>query len=67
MLEGTVRDDEQQPIRHAAVTVMDTRGRQLVRHPVVHQKLMQSGVAVRADFTLHGRTRWTSSPVPAQH
>ncbi|MFG2357375.1 carboxypeptidase regulatory-like domain-containing protein [Streptomyces sp. NPDC048521] len=88
MLEGAVRDEEQQPIRHAAVTVMDTRGRQLVRtttnaqgeyavtglpegyiaivvaypgrHPVVHQKLMQPGVAVRADFTLHGRTRWTS-------
>jgi hypothetical protein len=88
MLEGIVHDDERQPIRHAAVTVMDTRGRQLVRtttntlgeyavtglpeghvaivvshpgrHPVVHQKLMQPGVAVRADFTLHGRTRWTS-------
>ncbi|MGW5664683.1 carboxypeptidase regulatory-like domain-containing protein [Streptomyces sp. NPDC003758] len=88
MLEGTVRDDEQQPIRHAVVTVMDSRGRQLVRtttnahgeyavtglpeghivlvvshpgrHPVVHQRLMQSGVAVRADFTLHGRTPWAS-------
>ncbi|WP_307820094.1 carboxypeptidase-like regulatory domain-containing protein [Streptomyces sp. MC1] len=95
MLEGTVRDGEHQPIRHAAVTVMDTRGRQLVRtttnaqgeyavtglpeghivlvvshpgrHPVVHQKLMQSGVAVRAGFTLHGRTRWTSSRALAQH
>ncbi|WP_051845172.1 carboxypeptidase regulatory-like domain-containing protein [Streptomyces sp. NRRL S-813] len=95
MLEGTVRDDEQQPIRHAAVTVMDTRGRQLVRtttneqgeyavtglpegyiaivvsyfgrHPVVHQKLMQSGVAVRADFTLHGRTRWASFRALSQH
>ena len=31
MLEGTVRDDEQQPVRHAAVTVMDPSGRQLVR------------------------------------
>ncbi|WP_328891001.1 carboxypeptidase regulatory-like domain-containing protein [Streptomyces sp. NBC_00316] len=83
MLEGTVRDDEQQPVRHAAVTVMDTRGQQLVRtttnaqgayavtglpeghiavvvsypgrNPVVHQKLLQSGVAVQADFTLHVR------------
>lgn len=95
MLEGTVRDDEQHPIRHAAVTVMDTRGRQLVRtstnaqgeyavtglpeghivlvvsypgrHPVVHQKLVRSGVAVRADFTLHGRTRWTSYRALSQH
>jgi hypothetical protein len=31
MLEGTVRDGRQQPVRHAAVTVMDTSGRQLVR------------------------------------
>ncbi|MGW1811876.1 carboxypeptidase regulatory-like domain-containing protein, partial [Streptomyces sp. NPDC002078] len=80
MLEGTVHDGEQQPVRHAAVTVMDTGGRQLVRtttnargeyavtglpegyisvvvshpgrDPLVHQKLLQSGVAVRADFTL---------------
>ncbi|MFR0359399.1 carboxypeptidase regulatory-like domain-containing protein [Streptomyces sediminimaris] len=86
MLEGTVRDAEQQPVRHAAVTVMDTGGRQLVRTttnahgeyaltglpegyisavvshpgrtPLVRQKLLQSGVAVRADFTLHdGRDR----------
>jgi hypothetical protein len=83
MLEGVVRDDEQQPIRHVAVTVMDTGGRQLVRtatnargeyavtglpegyvsvvvshpgrSPLVHQKLLQTGVAVRSDFILHGR------------
>ena len=88
MLEGTVRDGEQQPVRHAAVTVMDTGGRQLVRtttnargeyavtglpegyisvvvshparDPLVHQKLLQSGVAVRADFTLHDRRNGTS-------
>lgn len=91
MLEGIVRDDEQQPVRHAAVTVMDTRGQQLVRtttnaqgeyavtglpeghisvvvsypgrNPVVHQKLLQSGVAVRADFTLHVRPNWASTRV----
>ncbi|WP_406430576.1 carboxypeptidase regulatory-like domain-containing protein [Streptomyces sp. NBC_00631] len=88
MLEGFVRDSEQQPVRHAAVTVMDTSGRQLVRtttnprgeyavtglpegyvsvvvshpgrDPLVHRKLMQSGVAVRADFTLHDRCNRTS-------
>jgi hypothetical protein len=90
MLEGVVRDDERQPLRHAAVTVMDTRGQQLVRtttnaqgeyavtglpeghigvvvsypgrNPVVHQKLLQSGVAVRADFTLHARPNPATSP-----
>jgi hypothetical protein len=90
MLEGIVRDDERQPLRHAAVTVMDTRGQQLVRtttnaqgeyavtglpeghigvvvsypgrNPVVHQKLLQSGVAVRADFTLHARHNPATSP-----
>ncbi|MQY36903.1 hypothetical protein SRB17_49050 [Streptomyces sp. RB17] len=101
MLEGIVRDDEQQPVRHAAVTVMDTSGRQLVRtatdargeyavtglpegyisvvvsypgrNPLVHQKLLQSGVAVRADFTLHdrrGTTRAAAHPLdlgPARH
>lgn len=92
MLEGTVYDSEQQPVRHAAVTVMDTGGRQLVRtttntrgeyavtglpegyisvvvshpgrDPLVDQKLLQSGVAVRADFTLRDRrngTPWASS------
>ncbi|MFK0158487.1 carboxypeptidase regulatory-like domain-containing protein [Streptomyces sp. NPDC090493] len=88
MLEGIVRDGEQQPVRQAAVTVMDTSGRQLVRtttnprgeyavtglpeeyisvvvshpgrDPLVHQKLMQSGVAVRADFTLHDRGNRTT-------
>ncbi|MFJ3305176.1 carboxypeptidase regulatory-like domain-containing protein [Streptomyces sp. NPDC086549] len=30
-LVGTVRDGVRQPLRHAAVTVMDVRGRQLVR------------------------------------
>ncbi|MGW7426893.1 carboxypeptidase regulatory-like domain-containing protein [Streptomyces sp. NPDC054813] len=83
MLEGIVCDDEQQPIRHVAVTVMDTGGRQLVRtatnargeyavtglpegyvsvvvshpgrSPLVHQKLLQTGVAVRSDFILHDR------------
>ncbi|MGW0697706.1 MULTISPECIES: carboxypeptidase regulatory-like domain-containing protein [unclassified Streptomyces] len=88
MLEGTVRNDEQQPVRHAAVTVMDTSGRQLVRtttnaqgeyavtglpegyisvvvsypgrNPVVHQKLLQSGVAVRADFSMHERRNGAS-------
>lgn len=30
-LVGTVHDSEQQPVRGAAVTVMDTKGRQLVR------------------------------------
>ncbi|WP_256255938.1 carboxypeptidase regulatory-like domain-containing protein [Streptomyces sp. MUSC 14] len=83
MLEGTVRDDGQQPVRHAAVTVMDAGGRQLVRtstnaqgryavtglpegyisvvasspgrNPVVHQTLLQSGAAVRSDFTMHDR------------
>ncbi|MCX4401112.1 carboxypeptidase regulatory-like domain-containing protein [Streptomyces sp. NBC_01764] len=30
MLVGTVRDGAQQPVQHAAVTVMDTSGRQLV-------------------------------------
>ncbi|MDQ0815182.1 hypothetical protein QFZ63_006896 [Streptomyces sp. B3I7] len=95
MLEGTVRDDERQPVRHAVVTVMDGRGRQLVRtttntqgeyavtglpeghlmlvvshpgrHPVVHQKLMQPGAAVRADFTLHGHTPWASFQALSQH
>ncbi|MFI6494981.1 carboxypeptidase regulatory-like domain-containing protein [Streptomyces sp. NPDC050564] len=94
MLEGTVRDGEQQPIRHVAVTVMDTGGRQLVRtttnargeyavtglpegyisivvshpgrDPLVHQKLLQSGVAVRADFTLHDRRNATSVRAGAQ-
>ncbi|MEV6995129.1 carboxypeptidase regulatory-like domain-containing protein [Streptomyces sp. NPDC093228] len=84
MLEGAVRNGEQQPVHHAAVTVMDTSGRQLVRtttnaqgeyavtglpegyisvvasfpgrNPMVHQKLLQSGVAVRADFTMHDRS-----------
>ncbi|MEU1597586.1 carboxypeptidase regulatory-like domain-containing protein [Streptomyces sp. NPDC005708] len=93
MLEGTVRDEEQQPVRHAAVTVMDTRGRQLVRtttnaqgeyavtglpeefisvvvsypgrNPVVHQKLLQSGVAVRADFTMHDRRNGASPRMPS--
>ncbi|MEN1889535.1 carboxypeptidase regulatory-like domain-containing protein [Streptomyces mirabilis] len=88
MLEGTVSDAELQPIRHAAVTVMDPGGRQLVRtttnargeyavtglpegyisvvashpgrDPLIHQKLLQSGVAVRADFTLHDRRNGTS-------
>lgn len=91
MLEGTVRDDEQQPVRHASVTVMDTRGEQLVRtttnaqgeyavtglpegyisvvvsyparNPVVHQKLLQSGVAVRADFVMHDRSNGASPRV----
>ncbi|MEU2923594.1 carboxypeptidase regulatory-like domain-containing protein [Streptomyces sp. NPDC007251] len=36
------------------------------RHPLVHQKLLQSGVAVRADFTLHDRRNGTSTPVNAQ-
>ncbi|MER5177248.1 carboxypeptidase regulatory-like domain-containing protein [Streptomyces sp. NPDC002896] len=31
MLVGTVHDSEQQPVRGASVTVMDTKGRQLVR------------------------------------
>ncbi|WP_443031381.1 carboxypeptidase-like regulatory domain-containing protein [Streptomyces sp. 3214.6] len=31
MLFGTVRNAQQRPVRHAAVTVIDTRGRQLVR------------------------------------
>ncbi|WEO92867.1 carboxypeptidase regulatory-like domain-containing protein [Streptomyces sp. FXJ1.172] len=94
MLEGTVYDGEQQPVRHAAVTVMDTGGRQLVRtttntrgeyavtglpegyisvvvshpgrDPLVHQKLLQSGVAVRADFTLHDRRNGTSVRAGAQ-
>ncbi|POX45298.1 hypothetical protein C3488_30115 [Streptomyces sp. Ru72] len=92
MLEGTVHDGEQQPLRHAAVTVMDAGGRQLVRtatnargeyavtglpegfisvvvsypgrNPVVRQKLLQSGVAVRSDFTLHDR-RSGVSPLAA--
>ncbi|MBX7554569.1 carboxypeptidase regulatory-like domain-containing protein [Streptomyces sp. NPDC004232] len=95
MLEGTVRDGEHQPVRHAAVTVMDAGGRQLVRtttnahgeyavtglpeeyisvvvsspgrDPLVHRKLLQSGVAVRADFTLHDRHTRTSVPATAQH
>lgn len=94
MLEGTVRDDEQQLVRHAAVTVMDPSGRQLVRtttnargeyavtglpegfisvvvsyprrNPVVHQKLLQAGVTVRADFTMHAR-RNGASPQPLSH
>jgi hypothetical protein len=94
MLEGVVRDGEQQPVRHAAVTVMDTSGRQLVRtatnaqgeyavtglpegyisvvvshpgrNPLVHQKLVQSGVAVRTDFTLHDRRNRTSVHAGAQ-
>ncbi|MEW2160979.1 carboxypeptidase regulatory-like domain-containing protein [Streptomyces sp. NPDC007189] len=36
------------------------------RHPLVHQKLLQSGVAVRADFTLHDRRNGTSTPVNPQ-
>ncbi|MEU9445716.1 carboxypeptidase regulatory-like domain-containing protein [Streptomyces sp. NPDC048304] len=36
------------------------------RHPLVHQKLLQSGVAVRADFTLHDRRNGTSTLVIAQ-
>ncbi|MET8643470.1 carboxypeptidase regulatory-like domain-containing protein [Streptomyces sp. NPDC004675] len=84
MLEGAVHNGEQQPVHHAAVTVMDTSGRQLVRtttnaqgeyavtglpegyisvvasfpgrNPMVHQKLLQSGVAVRADFTMQDRS-----------
>ncbi|MGY5122892.1 carboxypeptidase regulatory-like domain-containing protein, partial [Streptomyces sp. 900105755] len=95
MLEGTVRDTAQQPVRHAAVTVMDTGGRQLVRtmtnargeyavtglpegyisivashpgrDPLVHQKLLQSGVAVRADFTLHDRRSRTPVGAGAEH
>ncbi|MFD7445333.1 carboxypeptidase regulatory-like domain-containing protein [Streptomyces sp. NPDC059909] len=91
MLEGTVRDGEQQPVRHAAVTVMDTSGRQLVRtrtnahgeyavtglpegyisvvvscpgrNPVVHQKLLQSGVAVRADLTMRDQPKGASPRV----
>lgn len=83
MLFGTVRNAQQRPLRHVAVTVIDTRGRQLVRTttnaegeyavtglpegyisvvvsssgqtPVVDQKLLQSGVAVQADFVLRGR------------
>ncbi|MER6978996.1 carboxypeptidase regulatory-like domain-containing protein [Streptomyces carpinensis] len=31
MLVGTVQDGDQEPVRHAAVTVMDAGGRQLVR------------------------------------
>lgn len=82
-LVGTVHDSEQQPVRGAAVTVMDTKGRQLVRtttnehgeyaatglpegylrivvssvgrNPLVHQKLLQSGAVVRADFALRSR------------
>ncbi|MEU9451849.1 carboxypeptidase regulatory-like domain-containing protein [Streptomyces sp. NPDC048277] len=95
MLEGTVRDGEQQPVRHAAVTVMDTAGRQLVRtttnaggeyavtglpegyisvvvshpgrDPLVHQKLLQSGVAVRADFSMHERRTGTSTRTAPRH
>ncbi|MEW1776437.1 carboxypeptidase regulatory-like domain-containing protein [Streptomyces sp. NPDC086777] len=95
MLEGTVRDSEQQPVRHAAVTVMDSGGRQLVRtttnargeyavtglpegyisvvashpgrDPLVHQKLLQSGVAVRADFTLHDRHQRTPVGAGVEH
>ncbi|MFE5037232.1 carboxypeptidase regulatory-like domain-containing protein [Streptomyces sp. NPDC056683] len=95
MLEGTVRDTEQQPVRQAAVTVMDTGGRQLVRtttnargeyavtglpegyisivashpgrDPLVHQKLLQSGVAVRADFTLHDRRSRTPVGAGTEH
>ncbi|MGW1798313.1 carboxypeptidase regulatory-like domain-containing protein [Streptomyces sp. NPDC001984] len=91
MLTGTVRDTEQLPVRHAAVTVMDTGGRQLVRtttnargeyavtglsegcisvvvssrgrHPVVHQKLLRSGAAARADFTMRDRPDGESSRV----
>ncbi|MFI6359372.1 carboxypeptidase regulatory-like domain-containing protein [Streptomyces sp. NPDC050743] len=94
MLEGTVRDGEQQPIRHAAVTVMDAGGQQLVRtttnargeyavtglpegyisvvvshpgrNPLVHQRLVQSGVAVRADFALHDRRNGTPVHAGAQ-
>ncbi|MGR6973869.1 carboxypeptidase regulatory-like domain-containing protein [Streptomyces cynarae] len=95
MLEGTVHDGEQQPLRHAAVTVMDAGGRQLVRtatnargeyavtglpegyisvvvsypgrSPVVRQKLLQSGVAVRSDFTMHDRRIGVSPLAAAQH
>ncbi|MEU8693533.1 carboxypeptidase regulatory-like domain-containing protein [Streptomyces sp. NPDC048665] len=93
MLEGTVRDDGQQPLRHAVVTIMDAGGRQLVRtstnvrgqyavtglpegyisvvasypgrNPVVHQKLLQSGTAVRSDFTMHDRH--SGSPAHPAH
>ncbi|GHK02386.1 hypothetical protein SY2F82_41830 [Streptomyces sp. Y2F8-2] len=94
MLEGTVHDGEQHPLRHAAVTVMDAGGRQLVRtatnargeyavtglpegyisvvvsypgrNPVVRQKLLQSGVAVRSDFTMHDRRNGMSPLAAAQ-
>ncbi|MER6274657.1 carboxypeptidase regulatory-like domain-containing protein [Streptomyces sp900105755] len=95
MLEGTVRDTGQEPVHHAAVTVMDAGGRQLVRtttnargeyavsglpegyisvvashpgrDPLVHQKLLQSGVAIRADFTLHDRRNRTPVGSGAEH
>ncbi|MEV5843311.1 carboxypeptidase regulatory-like domain-containing protein [Streptomyces sp. NPDC051985] len=94
MLEGTVRDLERQPVHHAAVTVMDTGGRQLVRtttnsrgeyavtglpegcisvvashpgrDPLVHQRFLQSGVAVRADFSLRDRHNGTSAHAAPQ-
>ncbi|GAA3779250.1 hypothetical protein GCM10022206_17780 [Streptomyces chiangmaiensis] len=93
MLEGVVHDSEQQPVRQAAVTVMDTSGRQLVRtrtnaqgeyavtglpegyisvvvsrpghSPVVYQKLLQEGVAVRADFTMHDHPKGWSPRTPS--
>ncbi|WP_063795850.1 carboxypeptidase regulatory-like domain-containing protein [Streptacidiphilus griseoplanus] len=90
-LLGSVHDAEQLPVHGAAVTVMDARGRQLVRtttdgrgdyavtglpegylsivvssaglRPLVHQKLLRPGAAVRADFTMHApngtRPQWT--------
>ncbi|PPS90810.1 hypothetical protein BZZ08_00407 [Streptomyces sp. MH60] len=95
MLEGSVHDVDHRPVHHAAVTVMDTRGHQLVRtatngqgeyavtglpegyitvvvscagrSPVVHQKLLQSGVAVRADFLLDTRSPRPPSPLMPQH
>ncbi|GGI99467.1 carboxypeptidase regulatory-like domain-containing protein [Streptomyces brasiliensis] len=91
MLTGVVRDAEHRPVHHAAVTVMDTGGRQLVRtmtnahgeyavtglpeghisvvvsssgrSPVVHQKLLRSGAAARADFTMHDRPDGETSRV----
>lgn len=80
ILVGTVHDSEQQPVRGAAVTVIDAGGRQLVRttsdehgeyaatglpegwlsvvvssagrRPVVHQRLLRPGSAVRVDVTM---------------
>ncbi|MEU1162456.1 carboxypeptidase-like regulatory domain-containing protein, partial [Streptomyces sp. NPDC005921] len=83
-----------QPVHRAAVTVMDTGGRQLVRtttnsrgeyavtglpegcisvvvshpgrDPLVHQRFLQSGVAVRADFSLRDRHNGTSAHAAPQ-